>query len=250
VIEQKILYYDYYLAPQLRTHSVAQTPMVWLKLRLPMVFKFAPPHPALIALLPLSVLALTEVRRRAIWASLPTFLIAYAMNPVMLVNYAVAWLPLTALAVVLGKDAIERLWPAQRETIAAALWLVIAAACVMEIPPFVSDSPDRWNAPLLTDVRQKLAHLPHTPAVVLFRYQQPSNPHEEPVYNFDVAWPDDAPIIKAHDLGPARDAEIVSYYAQRQPNRYFYLYDRGDMRMYELGRADELERTLPAPTTR
>ena len=51
------------------------------------------------------------------------------------------------------------------------------------------------------------------PAVILFRYHPGMNFFEEPVYNTDVAWPDDAPIIRAHDLGWPRDRQIVEYYA-------------------------------------
>ena len=65
-------------------------------------------------------------------------------------------------------------------------------------------------------------NLPHTPAVVLFRYAPgKDNPHIEPVYNTDVAWPDDAPVIRAHDLGPRRNIEIFRYY----PERAFYSCD-------------------------
>jgi hypothetical protein len=74
------------------------------------------------------------------------------------------------------------------------------------------------------------------PAVVLFRYAHGSPIIEEPVYNSDVVWPDDAPIIRAHDLGP-RNREIFAYYAQRQPRRVFWLFDRGTGELKKLGPA-------------
>jgi hypothetical protein len=40
-----------------------------------------------------------------------------------------------------------------------------------------------------------------------------------------VVWPDDAPIIRAHDLGHA-NRQLYAYYAQRQPNRMVYHFDR------------------------
>jgi hypothetical protein len=46
-------------------------------------------------------------------------------------------------------------------------------------------------------------------------------------YNLDVANPDDAPIIKALDLGPRND-ELFDYYRARQPDRSFFLYDFAD----------------------
>jgi hypothetical protein len=84
-----------------------------------------------------------------------------------------------------------------------------------------------------------------TPAVVLFTYQPGSPIPEEPVYNTDVAWPDNAPIIRAHDLGPARNPEIFAYYAKTQPDRTFYIFDWSKVQSAEgplklLGTAREL----------
>jgi len=42
-----------------------------------------------------------------------------------------------------------------------------------------------------------------------------------------VASPDDAPIIKALDLGP-RNRELFDYYRSRQPDRTYFLYDFAD----------------------
>ena len=47
------------------------------------------------------------------------------------------------------------------------------------------------------------------PAIILFRYRTGDNVNEEPVYNVDVMVPDDAPIIRAHDLGPQRNRETL-----------------------------------------
>ena len=88
-------------------------------------------------------------------------------------------------------------------------------------------------------VARALANLPHKPAVVLFHYSAEANVHEEPVYNTDVAWPDDAPVIRAHDLGP-RNVEIFRYYAARQPDRFFYRFDRADNSLKPLGYARDL----------
>src|SRR5205823_4623615 len=66
-----------------------------------------------------------------------------------------------------------------------------------------------------------------------------SNVEEEPVYNTDVAWPDDAPVVRAQDLG-VRDLELAEYYEARQPQREFYLFDRGNGELIDLGSAGEL----------
>jgi hypothetical protein len=62
---------------------------------------------------------------------------------------------------------------------------------------------------------------------------------EEPVYNTDVANIDNAPIIRAHDLGP-RNVEIIRYYAERQPDRVFYVCDASRPILDRLGTAAEL----------
>jgi hypothetical protein len=68
--------------------------------------------------------------------------------------------------------------------------------------------------------------------------------HAEPVYNVDVAWPDDARVIRAHDLGPERDRALFAYYARVSPDRAVYVYDRakgfGPDALTYLGTAKEL----------
>jgi hypothetical protein len=97
-----------------------------------------------------------------------------------------------------------------------------------------------------------LAHLPREPAVVLFRSEPGlSYFHDEPVFNDDAAWPDDALIVRARDLGPAEDRKLFRYYAQRQPDRVFYIYDLASISTTQtplsapLGTARRLARTEP-----
>jgi hypothetical protein len=87
---------------------------------------------------------------------------------------------------------------------------------------------------------ERLPALVQPPAVVLFRFGPRANPQEEPVYNSGVAWPDDAPVIRAHDLGPERDAELARYFAAREPERRFYLVDRETLELRLLGTAAAL----------
>ena len=46
------------------------------------------------------------------------------------------------------------------------------------------------------------------------------------MYNVETLWPDDAAIIRAHDLGPEKNLMLLRYYAQRQPERNVYFFDR------------------------
>jgi len=76
------------------------------------------------------------------------------------------------------------------------------------------------------DVNRRLAKLPQKPAVVLFRFDPKSyHYHADLVYNDSVAWPDDALIVRARDLGEQENWKLYRYYAQRQPDRIFYIYD-------------------------
>ncbi|MDQ3439211.1 MAG: hypothetical protein M3478_02535, partial [Planctomycetota bacterium] len=59
-----------------------------------------------------------------------------------------------------------------------------------------------------------------------FKYRTSENPHEEPVYTIDAPWPDDSPIVRAHDLGREKNLELLKYYAERQPQRHIYFCDR------------------------
>ena len=77
------------------------------------------------------------------------------------------------------------------------------------------------------------------PAVILFRYGPGANIIEEPVYNTAVAYPDEAAVIRAHDLG-ARNVEIFDYYAARDPRRMFYRFDRASATLTPLGTAGDL----------
>jgi hypothetical protein len=95
-----------------------------------------------------------------------------------------------------------------------------------------------FKSPLLTAVDAKLAGI-SGPSIVLFTYSPARDIAEEPVYNADVAWPDEARIIRAHDLG-ARNREIFRYYADRQPQRRVYRFDESDYSLQYIGTAGEL----------
>jgi hypothetical protein len=252
-VQQKILYYRYYALPRIQKNQPENLLHVWFAERLPILLNAALPHALLIVLMTIGIGAGLLMRpwrepTEAILASGLLLWLAYALYPFFLVHYAVVWMPSMILATLLGARAVENLWPRQR-WIGGALGIFIAGTSLASMPPLSAAKPDPWHAPLLADANEKLAHLDHVPAVVLFRYVYPSNPHEEPVYNSDVVWPDDAPVIRAHDLGPARDREIFEYYANRQPQRFFYLYDRGERTLRPLGWARDLARAATQPTT-
>ena len=138
----------------------------------------------------------------------------------------------------------------------AAVWAgpMVTMFCVVAIVLFsVRGLPESGPAEqvdqpasmdLLRDIKTKLARLPAGErALVFFRYH-PEDAEEwkqEPVYTLDAAWPDQARVVRAHDLG-ARNAELIEYYARIQPDRQVYRYDMISRKMTALGRVTELAR--------
>jgi hypothetical protein len=192
----------------------------------------------------LAVLAFAGVLGGKRWrwvllAQIPVFFILYALNPFFLFHYAVPMLAATAFAAVVGARVVAESVPATRANLVAAFLttalLLLACSALPGLNPGVRDSAP--STPLLVRVEQSLKSI-REPAVVLFRFAPGSSVDEEPVYNTTAAWPDDAQIIRAHDLG-ARDGELLRYYAAREPRRVFYLFDRSDQSLTRLGNADE-----------
>ncbi|MDB5357523.1 MAG: putative rane protein [Phycisphaerales bacterium] len=184
--------------------------------------------------------------RWVVLAQLPAFFLLYALNPFFLFHYAVPMLAAAAFAAVIGARVLAESAPPTREkfvgTFLTTALLLLACSAIPGLNPGVHDSA--FATPLLDSVEQSLKTVAH-PAIILFRFAPGSSVDEEPVYNTGVAWPDDAPIIRAHDLGP-RDCELLRYYAARQPGRTFYLFDRADRSLTCLGNADEAAAKLGA----
>jgi hypothetical protein len=145
------------------------------------------------------------------------------------------------LLALLGAQQFEHTWPRLRPFVASFLTLGIVVICISQLPGVNRTVRDQMMD--TRELRQIRATLSgpriQRPAVVLFRFHRDSSPAIEPVYNTDVPWPDDAPVIRAHDLGD-RNSEIFNYYAKIQPNRAFYRYDRRDGSLTYLGLAREL----------
>ena len=150
------------------------------------------------------------------------------------------------LAVVTGAQQLPCLLPtplAARASAAVAVFL--CGLAIAGLPPFdPAPDDDVFAAPLIADVDRQLSTLAHRPALVLFTYDRDRNTNEEPVFNADVAWPDDAPVVRAHDLGPARNADLFAYYAARQPQRFAYRYDERSRALHPLGPVNSLSRPL------
>jgi hypothetical protein len=204
-------------------------------------------------------------RRWEVFATLPLFLGLYVFYSFFLEHYAVVVAPAVALAAVLALPALESAWPRWRAAIATGFTMFVAAACVLVLPEVdrllgspggqaVSDEP--FDSHLMRVLRVDLKSAITQPAIVLVRWEKGplgGRTFEMPVYNIDSANPDDARIIYANDLGPQRNAELVRYYARRDPGRTIYLFDRGALDtpdgepLRELGTAGRLAEAIGPP---
>jgi hypothetical protein len=174
-------------------------------------------------------------------------------------------------------DAIGASFHRRGDAITVGAAVLIVGLCVLSLPETQRLTMgeravrDEYEMPTVRFAHDRLPALVQAPAVVLFKYDPEQagstvggsaditaslesradgsaraaagipmlSPHDEPVFNTDVAWPDDAAIIRAQDLGD-RDIELYRYYAARQPDRHIYLFDRGLGRLSYLGTAAEV----------
>jgi hypothetical protein len=212
--------------------------------RLPMILSFGLPTGVLAVAFATGILALSRTRYWILWSSGALFAALYCLYPVFLVHYVIVASPALIFGALLGCKVLIDRWP-DSPALQAVAPSILALCALLSLPELSWVRDHSMDAPLLTalpGIEQRI----DPPAVILFRYGPNSSPHEEPVYNWGVAWPDDAPIIHAHDLGP-RNGEVIRYYATHQPQRTFYLMDRDSGRLKPLGTARELANMLEEP---
>jgi hypothetical protein len=124
-------------------------------------------------------------------------------------------------------EALESAWPTWRHRIRPFLAIVLAAIALEAMPEFNHNSQGILKVcEQAKQIGQDLSVLP-VGSVVLFPFNTAYvDVHSFPVYNDDVAWPDDAAVVRASDLGDNR--KLYAYYAAMQPQRRFYLYSRAN----------------------
>jgi hypothetical protein len=250
---QQQLFYDDYIAPGMRHHTADSILPMPYKSRLPTMLRANLPDTILLILLPVGILGLTDFRRRVIWSILPIFIGAYAVFSSLLPYYALPVILPFLLTLILGIRVVAESWPARQRAISAILTLTVATIAITDMPPIGRTGYDAGRPwPVMVAVHRLLPKAVSAPAVVLFPFHRGDDFHEEPVYNVDVAWPDDAPIIHAQDLGPERNQDIAAYYARTQPDRTFYRFDRRNFTLMPLGKPKDflasLRRTLASST--
>jgi hypothetical protein len=163
----------------------------------------------------------------------------FAFYPTFLNHYALACAPAYILLVLLAGEVLRRRFPLA----GSAFAIGVAVLAISTIPELRGAHDPFMQAHSLAHINGTLAELEHTPAVVLFRYESGRTDvhlvHQEPVFNIDTPWPDDAPVIRAHDLAE-RNREIYQYFANKQPQRFFYRYDRATGELTQLGWVKDL----------
>ena len=239
VVPQKRDLYDQFARPFVAVHQPGRWSADWATNRLPAAFAGGQPAPLLLVLVPLGMAVL--VRRPwggAAVVPLPLFCLLYAPYTILLPTYAVLCGPTEAACAAAGLIAVAKRSssPAVRAAV-VAVGLGVAVANGPEVNGG-SDDPGRPAGVMAVRAVEAMIRPPQR-AVVLVRYHAGEPVHDEPVYNWTAADPDDARIVVAHDLGPA-DAALIRHYAAVQPDRRVYLLDRGTYALRDLGTAGDL----------
>lgn len=246
-LPQKHAHYDKIAVDAIKGHTWHEVLTNWGDSRLRLAVVANVPMWPMMVLLPAGILGVLEDRRKLVlWLTLLTFVGLYIFYPFYLAHYVVFAAPAVILSLVAGADVIARTWPRRRSILTTFFTVALGALSISELAEFNRIVHDEWfDAPQLMHINQVIRDLPRKPAIVLFTWSQKPNgewpnSEEEPVYNSDVTWPDRAEVIRAHDLGEARNIELYRYYAQRPPDRAVYRYDRGRDTIEYLGTVREL----------
>jgi hypothetical protein len=228
--------------------------------------------PLLWLILPLSLLAMWNRKFWLVWGMLPVYLLVLSFYAFTwdLPHYFVMVIPALILLQLLPIRFLTSTFPNRADmihTMVGLSMIVLALAAMPQLDRLVYDQ--YFARPELDQIDRDLATNVSAPAVVMFHYNKntivdgkkiTNDPSEEPVFNSDVAWPDNAPIIRARDLNTKvsavgkpgdRDQALYEYYLRLDPARVFYLYNRGagEGRLRRLGTAPQILQNIAAAST-
>jgi hypothetical protein len=254
VVPQKQVHFDQFYAPLAARHTPSQAATTWLRRYGPLAADVVAPLRLMLVAVPVGLLALRGDRRRwVLIATVPLLLAVYVLNPFFLEHYALVAVPGMAVLMLLGwrtaaaalpgglagrgRSAVAAGWLAACVAVLPegnALWAALHDAGTAAVPTTarlqaealqVTDEPFR-SATMA--IRQAIPHSDEIakPALIFVRWNPGDNIQAEPVYNVDTAWPDEAEVIFAHDLGEARNRELITHYRRGKPNLRIYLWDR------------------------
>ncbi len=245
-IPQKQVFYREEIAPFLKRHTPAQVLNSWFFGRTVAATGIVFGDRLLLALVPLALLTMRDPRQWAIASILPMWCLLYSFYPLFYLHYLVAVLASVPVVVFAGFAAIRRQFP-HVSALATLELLLPAAISVMVYPQFNAARQDGRLRNDLEPLVRKIESEIDGRAILLIRW---GGDHAawESVYNIDVAWPDDARVIRVHDLGDA-NMKLFDYYARREPDRVVYRLDRTDGRLARLGNVIDLAREDAGPST-
>jgi hypothetical protein len=262
-VPEKQLFYELYAKGVIEQHQLKNLIAIELNGEWAAVSTAAMPDPFFWLIVPMSLLALWDRRLWAVWGMLPLYLIVlagYSFSAV-LPHYVVVVMPAMILLCLLPIRFLTDTFPSHTGMIRTMMGLAIIALTLAAMPQLNRIVHDQYfETPELEQIDQTLAQQVAPPAVVMFHFNRDTlidgkkvtnDPSAEPVFNSSVAWPDDAAIIRAHDLNTNvsaigkpgdLDGPLYEYYARIDPNRVFYLYDRGEplTKLRQLGTATQM----------
>jgi hypothetical protein len=226
-LPQRVNYYNWFTVPAVKEHRLENVWQEWKTDRLRRLVKWALPSALLLILIPAGLMAIDR-RTGVLVAMLPLYLIGYAQYPYFLSHYSTLAAPALILLALLGVKAVaEAAGPLRSSVVVfSVLWIVsLSLRALPEVDPLVRDD---WYMMRTVQFNWTLESKIQGRAIVLYHYNPVDSPHDEPVFNVKTAWPDDARIIRAHDLGIAQNRKLFEYYAKIQPDRKVYWVDRVD----------------------
>ena len=226
--------------PAYRGHQPRRILRDWLDSRLSTTVLATIPALLLVVMLPPALLGILDAGRLVMVSALVLFLIFYTFYVFYFYHYPLVVAPVVCLLIVIGSEQVILTWPRRREFLSAAMFLLIAGLSVVSLPEVQPSIHDEWEAAEVVRADQILSHIADTRALVFVRYEPGCRIIQEPVYNTETAWPDDARVVRVHDRGVVLNNAVYRYYAQRQPDRMAYRYDRRTASLSRLGGVAQL----------
>lgn len=232
-LPQKRVFYEN-LRHHVRAHTPSNVLKQWTHVRMRDFLAGSLPNGCLLAFA-LPGLLLWRRGRWVLILSTAGLVVAYSLFYILQVYYPLTAAPGMILLTLAGVRAFS-----VNHRVRAALCTFVTTLCLLSLPEANPKMADRFFDPaLIRRVDAWVDEYEGPPALVLFEFHPARHVREEPVYNFTTDHPDDARIIRAHDLGPARNQEIFRHYAARQPERIVYHF-RDDTGFERLGRVADL----------
>ena len=228
-----------------REHTLKNVLETWYAVRFKQIRLDTLPDTDLFILLPLALAAKWDIRRVTLLATMVLMLVVYLFYIFHFDQYLVPVMPAMICIVLMGWEGLERAWPRYRHRIGALVAAALIGFSLAALPEFSSRV---WALPTLCEPAKQINHdlsALTMPSVVLFPFSGPGHSVDWfPVYNDGVAWPDDARVVRANDLGDNQNWKLYDYYARIQPDRRFYVYEPtapGELRNLKfIGTAREL----------